>query len=83
MSEVLTFVPFVVESRTRQMTWKWSDFDTYDDQTIVPINLTSQEMALIISAISVMDNPDAWVDSFNYYNDAKIVIETIYDILGD
>lgn len=40
-------------------------------------------MALILSAISVMDSPDAWSDSFDYYNDVKPLIETIANIFED
>lgn len=64
--------------------WYWSDFDTYDDQTLIPVNLTQQDMALLRSAISVMDSVDAWGDAFDYYSEVVPLIETIeYLIRGD
>jgi hypothetical protein len=59
----------------------WDNFTGYDDTTIIPVNLTAREMALILSAISVLTDVDVWGDSFNYYNDVVPMIETIQFIL--
>lgn len=59
----------------------WDNFSDYDDSTLIGVNLTAQEMALILSAVSVLYDVDAWDDSFNYYNDVVPLIETIQFIL--
>lgn len=59
----------------------WDDFSDYDDEILIPVNLTAQEMALILSAVSVLTEVEAWDDSFNYYNDVVPLIETIQFIL--
>lgn len=61
----------------------WADFEGYDDTTLIPLNLTQQEMALILSAISTLTDPDVWNDSFNYYNDVVPLIETIQFLLQE
>lgn len=59
----------------------WVDFSGYDDSVLIPINLTAREMALILSAISTLSDPDVWDDSFNYYNQVVDLVETIQNIL--
>lgn len=63
--------------------WDW--FETFDSSTLIPINLTAQEMALLRSVISVMDNVDTWTDSEQFYDDVQPTLETILYLirLGD
>jgi hypothetical protein len=64
-------------------TYEWSFFSTWDDQTLIPLNLTAQEMALLRSVINQMDDVNAWSDSFDFYNDVVPLIETINTIIAD
>jgi hypothetical protein len=57
--------------------YEWSFFDGFDDTTLIPVNLTAQEMALLRSAIAVLDNVDVWSDSFDFYNDVQPALETL------
>ena len=61
--------------------WEWSFFDDFDDETLVPVNLTYREMALISSAISSMDNFDFWDTEEDYFNEVIPLIGTILEIL--
>lgn len=61
--------------------WVWSFFDDFDDETLVPVNLTYREMALISSAISSMDNFDLWDTEEDYFNEVIPLIGTILEIL--
>lgn len=64
-------------------TYEWSFFSTWDDQTLIPLNLTAQEMALLRSVLNQMDDVNAWSDSFDFYNDVVPLIETINTIIAD
>ncbi len=63
--------------------YDWSFFSTWDDQTLIPLNLTAQEMAVLRSVLNQMDDVDAWTDSFDFYNDVVPIIETISTIIAD
>lgn len=63
--------------------YDWSFFDEWDDQTLIPLNLTAQEMCMIRSMIAEMDNVFVWSDSFDFYNDVQPVLETIKTIMAD
>lgn len=65
--------------------YDWDFFDNFDDVTLIPINMTAQEMALLRSVVSVMDDVDTWSDEFDFYNDVQPVLETILFLirLGD
>ena len=63
--------------------YDWSFFSTWDDQTLIPLNLTAQEMAVLRSVLNQMNNVDAWTDSFDFYNDVVPLIETISEIIAD
>lgn len=63
--------------------WDWSFFEGFDDSTLIPINLTAQEMALLRSAISVMGDVYVWSDAEQYYSDAQPAIETINSLLTE
>lgn len=57
--------------------YEWTFFEGFDNTTLIPVNLTAQEMALIRSAIAVLDNVYAWSDAEEFYSDAQPAIETI------
>lgn len=63
--------------------YDWSFFATWDDQTLIPLNLTAQEMAILRSVLNQMNDVDAWADSFNFYNEVVPIIETISTIIAD
>lgn len=63
--------------------YDWAFFDTWDDVTLIPLNLTAREMAILRSVINNMHNVDAWTDSFDYYNDVVPLLETINTIIAD
>lgn len=42
------------------MVWRWSDFDKYDTVLTVTVSLTEKEIALILSALSVMESIESW-----------------------
>jgi len=63
--------------------YDWSFFETWNDQTLIPINLTAREMAILRSVINQMDDVEAWTDSFDYYNEVVPIIETINTIIAD
>lgn len=63
--------------------YDWSFFANWDDQTLIPLNLTAQEMAILRSVLNQMDDVNAWSDSFDFYNDVQPILETISTIIAD
>lgn len=61
--------------------YDWDFFAGFDDSTLIPVNLTGQEMALLRSVIAVMDNVDTWTDSEQFYDDVQPTLETMLYIL--
>lgn len=57
--------------------YDWDFFAGYDDETLIPINLTAQELALLRSAFSSMQEVSAWSDEVLYYQEIQYVLETI------
>lgn len=63
--------------------YDWDFFSTWDDSTLIPVNFTAQEMALLRSVISVMDNVETWSDEADFYSDVQPTLETILYIIRD
>ena len=61
--------------------WNW--FAGWDDETLIPINLTAREMALLLTALSYVDDVDQWCDEDDFYIDAVFLIETITTLIAD
>lgn len=61
--------------------YDWSFFDGFDSSTLIPVNLTAQEMALLRSAIAVLDNVNVWSDAEEFYSDAQPALETLLFIV--
>jgi len=58
-------------------TYSWDFFAGYDDETLIPINLTAQELALLRSAFSSMQTASAWEDEILYETDTQYILEVI------
>jgi len=63
--------------------WDWSFFEEFDDETLIPVNLTQQEMTLISSALNDMREPFEWSDLEEYYSDVEPTLAIIDSILND
>jgi len=61
----------------------WSFFEGWDDEILIPLNLTAREMAVLRTAISFIEDVDVWDDSFDYYNDVVPITEIISFIIAD
>lgn len=62
---------------------EWSFFYEWDNETLIPINLTAREMAVLRTALSFIEDVDNWCDDFDYYNDVVPLIETISTLIAD
>lgn len=57
--------------------WDWDFFERFDDTSLVPINLTQREMALISSALNDMRVVFNWSDYEDFYGDVEPIIAQI------
>jgi len=63
------------------MLWEWSFFAGFDDETLVPINLTYREMALLMSAISVLEDFEIWDTEEDYFSDVVPMIGLLMELM--
>jgi len=63
--------------------YDWTFFAGFDDTTLIPVNLTAQEMALLRSAIAVVDDVYTWSDYAEFYADVQPVLETLLYIVRE
>ena len=71
---------YVLVNHTRMTIQKWS-WDILSDVPTTPhqLTLTAQQMSIIASALSSMQNPTSWdTDETTYYNDVAPAIMDIY-----
>lgn len=59
----------------------WSDFEVYDDETLIGVNLTEREMAVLRTAIFFIQQVEQWCDENEYYTDVNDICETILFIV--
>jgi hypothetical protein len=55
----------------------WDDFEAFDDTTLIGVNLTEREMAVLRTAIFFVQDVNQWCDPAEYYSDVDLICETI------
>lgn len=55
----------------------WVDFEIFDDETLIGVNLTEREMAVLRTAIFFVQDVNQWCDATEYYSDVDLICETI------
>lgn len=55
----------------------WADFETYDDEALIGVNLTEREMAVLRTAVFFIQQVEQWCDETDYYSDVSPICETI------
>lgn len=63
--------------------WDWNNFEGFDDETLIPVNLTPQEMSVLSSALTTMQEFDDWTVAEDFYQEVEPLLALLAIILRD